>query len=382
MLRQAGHEAYFAGGCVRDLLRGAVPKDFDVATSAPPDAVQAQFTRTLAIGAAFGVILVRGPRGTEVEVATFRADGRYDDGRRPNTVRFADAREDALRRDFTINGMFLDPATETVHDFVGGQADLAAGVVRAIGDPAQRFAEDKLRLLRAVRFAARLGFALEPGTAAAIRTLAGTLPVVSAERIHAELQMLLEPATRGAAFALLRDTALWPVVFPELPAPQFAAAEKLPAPSPLPVVLAALLGAAEPAVATAIMTRLKAPIADRELAAWLVAERGAVAAAAIGPEHEWKRLLARNWAPPLLALAEARAETEAVAALRQRWDECPPAERWPPQHVTGDVLRAAGFAPGPRFKDWLERLYDLQLDGALPDPAAGVALVRQWAAEG
>ena len=171
VLRGLGYEAYFAGGCVRDLLLGVTPKDFDVATSATPDVVMASFAKTFAVGAHFGVVLVCSPDGAggeiATEVATFRNDGAYSDGRRPDAVRFStDAREDVLRRDFTINGMLLDPmayeergdAGAAVLDFVGGREDLAAGVVRAIGDPAVRFAEDKLRMLRAVRFAARLGF--------------------------------------------------------------------------------------------------------------------------------------------------------------------------------------------------------------------------------
>src|SRR6202789_3696319 len=180
-LRELGHAAYFAGGCVRDLLLGVDPHDFDVATSATPDQVQAAFPRTESVGAHFGVVLViddvRGER-TATEVATFRSDGAYSDGRRPDAVRFSsDAREDVLRRDFTINGMLLDPvifeetgdaATATL-DYVGGREDLAARVLRAIGEPALRFAEDKLRMLRGVRFAARLGLEIEARTMAAIR---------------------------------------------------------------------------------------------------------------------------------------------------------------------------------------------------------------------
>src|SRR5271163_1893538 len=203
-LRGSGHQAYFAGGCVRDLLLGVEPKDFDVATSATPDVVMEMFEKTYSVGAHFGVVLVCSPatNGTEIttEVATFRHDGAYSDGRRPDAVRFStDPREDVLRRDFTINGMLLDPVVleETADvgaatlDYVGGREDLKAGIVRAIGDPSLRFAEDKLRMLRAVRFAARLEFEIEPRTMAAIRAAASEIGQVSSERIRDELTLML-----------------------------------------------------------------------------------------------------------------------------------------------------------------------------------------------
>src|SRR5688572_4647494 len=207
-LREAGHVAYFAGGCVRDLLLGRQPKDYDVATDAPPARVRKLFANTQAVGAAFGVILVRDGRST-IEVATFRADGAYADGRHPMEVRFTTAEEDAARRDFTINGLFLDPldgdGDGRVLDFVGGRDDLDAGVIRAIGEPERRFEEDHLRLLRAVRFAARLGFGVESKTAAAIRLHAPQLKRISPERIADELRVMLTPPTRGDAWRLLRD---------------------------------------------------------------------------------------------------------------------------------------------------------------------------------
>ena len=166
-LRAGGHVAYFAGGCVRDMLLGLEPKDFDVATDAPPERVRKLFRNSQAVGAAFGVILVR-TGGSSVEVATFRSDGAYLDGRHPEHVRFTTAEEDARRRDFTINGLFFDPISGDVIDYVGGREDLAARWIRAIGEPGARFAEDHLRMLRAIRFAARFDFAIEANTAAAI----------------------------------------------------------------------------------------------------------------------------------------------------------------------------------------------------------------------
>ena len=189
VLRSAGHEAYYAGGCVRDLLLGKTAHDYDIATSARPDEVTALFPRTVAVGAHFGVIMVI-EENKPFEVATFRNDGNYGDGRRPDSVTFATAEEDAQRRDFTINGLFLDPVSNEVIDFVGGRRDLEAHVIRAIGDPALRFNEDKLRVLRGVRFAAALGFKIEPATWEAIRAFAGEVPVVSAERIRDELSRI------------------------------------------------------------------------------------------------------------------------------------------------------------------------------------------------
>ena len=218
-LRAAGYEAYWAGGCVRDRLLRRSPKDYDVATSAVPEEIQKVFGRsrkTLAVGAAFGVIAVVGPRGAgQIEVATFREDVSYSDGRRPDAVRFTTAREDALRRDFSINGMFFDPVAGEVLDYVGGQDDLRQGIVRAIGDPHQRFTEDKLRLLRAVRFAAFFGFSIEPATFEAICTMAREITAVSAERIANEMRMMLERSGRRRAVELLLETGLLEGVLPE-----------------------------------------------------------------------------------------------------------------------------------------------------------------------
>src|SRR3954466_12596488 len=185
-LRAAGQVAYYAGGCVRDLLRGEVPKDIDVATDARPETVQKIFPRTYAVGAHFGVIVVL-ENDFQFEVATFRSDGVYLDGRRPVEVHFASAEQDAARRDFTINGMFFDPEKEEVIDFVGGREDLERKLIRAIGDPSQRFAEDRLRMLRAVRFATVLEYEIDPATWDAIAASAASITQISAERIREEL---------------------------------------------------------------------------------------------------------------------------------------------------------------------------------------------------
>lgn len=221
-LRDAGYQALWAGGCVRDELLGLVPKDYDVATDARPEQVQQLFRRTIAVGASFGVIEVLGPRQQEsedflkVEVATFRSDVSYSDGRHPDAVVFADAREDAWRRDFTINGMFFDPLKNELIDYVGGQADLDDRTLRAIGAPRQRFEEDKLRLLRGVRFAIRFELAIEATTEAAMRDMAASLPVVSAERIADELREILVHPRRARGLNLMLDLGLALAVLPEL----------------------------------------------------------------------------------------------------------------------------------------------------------------------
>ena len=215
-LRSAGHQAYFVGGCVRDLVLGREPKDFDVATSATPDQVLSLFDKTFAVGAHFGVVLVCTGEIT-TEVATFRSDGAYSDGRHPDAVRFSTSpEEDVKRRDFTINGMMLDPADDSVLDLVGGRRDLNAGLIRAIGDPAERFTEDKLRMLRAVRFAARFSFELEPATAKAIERLAPAVNQVSHERVRDELTRMLTEGHARRAFEMLDATGLLAQVLPEV----------------------------------------------------------------------------------------------------------------------------------------------------------------------
>jgi poly(A) polymerase len=196
-LRGAGHQALLAGGCVRDLLLSRTPKDYDVATDAPPGRVLEFFPKARAVGAKFGVILVR-KFGRDVEVATFRTEGPYSDGRRPDHVAFGSAEEDARRRDFTINGLFFDPAGQRVIDYVGGQDDLRRRILRTIGDPSERFAEDHLRMLRAVRLAARLEFTLEAQTRTEISRAAPLLSGISPERIWMELEQILTAPSRTA----------------------------------------------------------------------------------------------------------------------------------------------------------------------------------------
>lgn len=214
-LSAKGFEAYFVGGCVRDLVRKASPKDYDIATNATPAQIEGLFAKTVGVGAQFGVMIVI-LEGLPFEVATFRADKGYQDGRHPTGVRFTNAREDAVRRDFTVNGLFYDPLTRKVLDWVGGRADIRRKIIRAIGDPVKRFTEDKLRMLRAVRFASSLGFVIEPRTMAAIRKLAGKIGSVSNERVRDELVKMFTGPAPARALELLDRSGLLPEVLPEI----------------------------------------------------------------------------------------------------------------------------------------------------------------------
>lgn len=215
-IRARGFEAYFVGGCVRDMhVPGTVCKIYDIATSARPDEVARMFSRVIPVGKQFGVVLVV-LDGHPVDVATFRTDMEYRDGRKPTGVRFSSAREDVQRRDFTVNGLLYDPFKKETIDYVGGEADIAAKLIKAIGDPAQRFAEDRLRLLRAVRFASTLGFSIEPATLAALREHAPEIRVVSKERAREELAKILLGPRAGAGLRLLDETGLLRVLLPEV----------------------------------------------------------------------------------------------------------------------------------------------------------------------
>src|SRR5437762_13468042 len=214
-LRSRGHEAYLVGGCVRDMVMAIEPADYDIATSARPEEIVEIFPRTESIGAQFGVVLVI-YHGKPFEVATFRSDEAYVDGRRPTGVVFTDAKQDVLRRDFTINGLLYDPTTEQVIDYVNGQADIQAKVVRAIGDPHARFEEDKLRILRAIRFGARLGYTIEPATWDAVRAMAPKIHQVSSERIREELTRILTEGQAARGFRMLEECGLRAEIIPEL----------------------------------------------------------------------------------------------------------------------------------------------------------------------
>jgi len=397
-LRRAGHEAYWAGGCVRDELLGRTPADYDVATAARPADVQEVFgrRRTLAIGAAFGVITVVGPPGAgQVEVATFRADAPSTDGRHPDGVTFCSAREDARRRDFTINGMFLDPLAGTVHDFVGGRDDLAAGIVRAIGVPAQRFAEDHLRMLRAIRFTAFFGFVLDAATREALERMAHLVRNVSAERIAAELRAMTSRAGRREALELLEATGLAREVLPDIAPggvadrPRWAESGRIIAAldePDLPLALA-VLGEHVRACLPRLAARLRLSTDEGKKAAWLAAAAaacGTLDAATLGawPRSRLQPWLAHESTAALADLLRARAAAGRGDPEAAAWFSAeaarPRIERDPPPLLGGADLLAAGMSAGPGLGATLARVRALQLDGLVTtkEEALAAALGR------
>lgn len=396
-LRAAGYESLWAGGCVRDQLLGIEPKDYDVATSATPDQIRDLFgkRRTLAIGASFGVITVLGPRAAgQIEVATFRRDAAYSDGRHPDHVTFTNAQEDAQRRDFTINGLFFDPLAEEVVDYVNGQADLAAQRIRAIGDARLRIGEDKLRMLRAVRFAATFGFRIEDETFQVIRQMAPDITTVSAERIGAEVRRMLLDARRTTAVELLSDTNLLVYVLPEvaqLDAPSWQETLRvlgsLDGPT-LPLAFAAALlkvgeGDSTGEVAGKVGRRLRYTNKETDRAGWLLANLPTIGEAQQVAWPRLQRLLVHDGAAELLALHEAIAGPvdPALALCRERlaW----PAERLNPTPlVDGADLIARGLQPGPQFAPLLERIRDAQLSGEITSRDDALRLADRLAAEG
>jgi poly(A) polymerase len=394
-LRGDGYETYWAGGCVRDELLGRTPADYDVATAATPEIVRTVFgrRRTLAVGAAFGVITVLGPKEAgQVEVATFRTDAAYTDGRHPAGVTFCSAREDAQRRDFTINGLFLDPRSGDVHDFVGGREDLTAGIVRAIGVPTLRFGEDHLRMLRAVRFTAFFDFALDHETRAAIERMAHLVTTVSPERIAAELRAMVSRTGRRRAVELLEETGLAREVVPEL-APtsdtarqawrrQAAMIGGLDEPS-LPQALA-LLGAERPAAVLAgVSARLRLSNFEAKAATWLHAAIVELEGGDALEKRPWSSVqpwVADPRAPLLADLLRARAAHGLGGPPAAAWFtaqvERPRHEIDPPPLVTGTDLLAAGVLPGPAMGEALQRIRRLQLDGEIATREEAIAAVR------
>jgi len=431
-LREVGHQAYFAGGCVRDMLLGIEPKDYDVATSATPDDMVALFAKTFTVGAHFGVVLVV-EHDVATEVATFRSDGAYSDGRRPDAVRFsADAKEDVLRRDFTINGMLLDSvmyaetgdAVAAVLDYVGGREDLAGGVVRAIGEPALRFAEDKLRMLRAVRFAARFGFAIEPATFAAIRAHAAEIHQVSCERIRDELTRMLTEGAARTAFELLDASGLLVEVLPEIvkmhgveQPPQFhpegdvwvhtmLLLAQLPAGCTPTLAWAALLhDVGKPAtftapsspddrirfnghvevgvrIAEAVCARLRFSNEETAQISALVKNHMRFGDVREMKQSTLKRFLRLENFPEHLALHRmdcmaAHGDLSLYDFARAAYEEHPAEAVRPALLLTGRELIAAGYRPGARFKEMLAVAEDAQLEGRVHSTEEALALVKK-----
>lgn len=421
-LREAGHIAYFAGGCVRDRLLGHEPDDFDIATDAPAERVQKVFPRTVAVGAQFGVILVL-VDGEAFEVATFRADAAYLDGRHPVSVRFSSPEEDAQRRDFTINGMFLDPADDRVIDYVDGRLDLDAGIIRAIGDASERIREDRLRMLRGIRFAARLDYAIDPPTFDAIRSAASSITDIAWERIGDEiLRMLTE--TPGAktrrAFELLDESGLLAHVLPEIIALKGVAQspdyhpegdvfvhtlgllERFDGKQTETLALGALLhDIAKPRcaerkeeritfyghcevgaeMAVEICKRLRRSRETWERVDYLVHNHLRLVNAPQMRLSTLKRFLAEDGIEELLELARLDALASSgdltyYDFCRGKLEELGQEEIKPPPLLSGRDLIALGFEPGPQFGEILAAVSEAQLDGALGSKEAAIDWVR------
>lgn len=386
-LREAGHQALFAGGCVRDELLGLLPKDYDVATNATPDEIRRLFPRSHGVGAAFGVMLVPFG-GRTVEVTTFRADGTYTDSRRPDRVIYADALQDARRRDFTINGLYEDPETGEIIDHVGGRADLEAGLIRAIGDPAARLREDHLRALRAVRFAARFGFRIEEATARAIRDSASALMGVSRERIGQEIAWMMALPGRATAASLLQTLGLDAAVLMEPhwegPLPRLAGLQDVVGKGggiPIPTALAAWwldrqTGREGHAQTSPVEWRKALMLSNDDWRGLQEALRGydAILDRWRGLSVAERKRLASHDAYTL-GLPIVKAVEPGLASVVERdVVELSRTGLAPTPLVTGDDLIAAGFTPGPAFKGVLEAVYDAQLEGRIADRAAGLAL--------
>ena len=420
-LQQAGHLAVFAGGSVRDALLGRVPADYDIATSARPEQIEALFANTIPVGRQFGILVVPGG-AHHFEVATFRRDGGYEDGRRPVSVEFSDIETDARRRDFTINAMFEDPVEGRILDFVGGREDLASGVLRAVGDPRERFAEDHLRLLRAVRFSSRFGFPIERATRDAIVEAAATIRKVSAERTGDELVRMLTEGRARAAFELLDETGLLGHVLPEITrlkgceqSPEhhpegdvfvhtMLCLENLPAGCTETLAFGALLhDVAKPQCAETkpdgsrtfyghtrsgaemsveILRRLRRSNATIERVEFLVDQHLRHCSAADMRASTLKRFLRQPGIDELLELTRidalsSRGDLSHWQFFRDALAGMSEEQMKPKPLLGGDDLRALGFPPGPIFREILKSVEDAQLEGKLASKDDALEYVRR-----
>lgn len=432
-LRQAGHQAFFVGGCVRDILLKCEPSDYDVSTDATPERVQDLFPRSIAVGAQFGVIVVlnepdvenpSAARPAQVEVATFRSDIGYSDGRHPDQVVYSKTpQEDVLRRDFTINALLLDPETNDILDFVGGQDDLRAGIIRAIGKPEERFREDKLRMIRAVRFAARFRYAIHAATFSAIVKLAPEICLVSAERIRDELTKLLTEGAARRGFELLDEARLLPEVLPEIA--NMKGVEQPPQFHPegdvwihTLLMLEGLTAGCSPTLAwgvllhdvgkpptfappsgpsgrirfdqhvevgtkmaEAICRRLRFSNEDTVQIAALVANHLRFKDAPQMKASTLKRFVRLDRFDEHLELhrldcSSSHRNLENYEFVRRFLAETPPEEVRPPRLLTGEDLKALGFKPGPRFREILEALEEAQLNGKVLTREDGIQFVK------
>ncbi len=399
-LVDAGYLAYFAGGCVRDMLRGETPEDYDIATNATPDQVCQVFSRqrTKFVGASFGVVIVHDhakPSLHQVEVATFRSDGSYSDGRRPDSVEFTSPEQDALRRDFTINAIFYDPIQKQYIDYVGGQNDLIRGIVRAVGDPHHRFQEDKLRMLRAVRFAVRFGYSIDPETERAIAAMAPTLNVVSPERISMELHKTLSLPNNGWALSKLYATRLLATIHPDLFAfwrddairqSSLDLVQRLPS-SQYGAVVAAMFwdwllqSQCDPSeLASDLKERWRISNAEAASIANILTHSTSLQVKLPLPWSRLQPILVSSDASEAIALAQAirsrRSEpTDDLEAYRQylSWQKD---QLNPDPLLSGSDLLHIGIAPGPAIAKLLSQVRDLQLDGQLRSREDAMAWIQ------
>lgn len=417
-LRNAGFRAYWVGGCVRDLVMGQEPQDYDVATDAQPEQIIKLFPKTIPVGVSFGVVKVLVEESV-FEVATFRSDGRYLDGRHPVEVHFSGEKEDALRRDFTINGMFFDTIEERLIDYIGGKKDIEAKLIRCIGDPDQRFAEDKLRLIRAVRFAARFGYRIEPSTYQALVTLAPQILEVSAERIRDELAKILMGPHPGEGVRLLHQTGLLKVILPEIAVmegvqqpPEFhpegdvlthtlLLLDKIESPS-FELAFGALLhDVGKPPtfaikerirfdnhcevgsqMARTISHRLRFSNQQTEVVAELVRDHLRFKDVRNMRSSTLKRFLRNpNFTEHLelhrLDCLASHGDLSNWEFCKKKLEELEPEEIRPKRLLTGDDLIALGYSPGPPFAKILTAVEDAQLEGKVKTKEAAVQFVKK-----
>ncbi len=416
-LRNAGHQALFAGGCVRDRLLGRPIHDYDIATSARPDDVESLFRKTIPVGKSFGVIVVL-VGNDQYQVATFRSDGPYLDGRHPSSVTFSDAKSDVERRDFTINALLYDPLNDELLDHVGGRKDLEARLIRAVGDPRARFDEDKLRMMRAVRFTGQLGFALDSATEAAIREMAPQVLQTSWERIRDELGKLLVCDGRSEALDLLHRTSLLKVILPEVAAmegvgqpPEFhpegdvwvhtkLAMKSLKSPSFIVALSTLLHDVGKPPtfvnadrirfnqhdkvgakMSREIGERFKLSNDEVEELVWIVDRHLVFLGWPNLRQATLKKLFANPWFDHLVEVVRAdtlgsMATDDYVAEILAARAAIPPEQIKPARLVTGNDLIAMGHAPGPKFKEILEEAFDAQLEGRLTTHEQALDWVR------
>lgn len=382
-LRRRGHEAYLVGGCVRDMVMKMEPADYDIATSARPEEIVKIFPRTETIGAQFGVVLVI-YHGHPFEVATFRSDDAYVDGRRPTSVSFTDAKQDVLRRDFTINGLLYDPITERVIDYVNGQADIEAKLVRAIGDPRARFEEDKLRILRAIRFGARLGYKIEPATWEAVCAMAPAIHQVSRERIREELLRILTEGQAARGIRMLEESGLRKEILPELELTDHVerSLEMLQAGVQPDFATAVLLHETPVDQVNGIIERLKFSRAEVHHVLALVGNLPSfykVRSMSLSGLKRFFRLIRFEDHLELarihgIAGGEDLEDYSYASRKHQEWTEEDIAPR---PLISGEDLILLGFVPGPQFKEILTHVEDEQLEGRLSDHSQALNFVLQ-----